>query len=339
MAAGAQPRDGVGHVGVRRALPPQPTLVDALGDELDEARRSRRPTPRRTPIASCRARARRPSCSEAYGVNTSGNGYSTPSMSMRTSSVRITSAAAARPRAATCVYSCCGDENTSVGGAPLDDHAVAQHHHVVAQVADDAEVVRHEDQGEVVLVGQPAQQVEDLHAHRHVERADRLVADEQPRAAARWPGRWRSAAAGRPRTRAGSARATPGRARRPRAPRRSGRRGRPSTSRHTSGSRMIEAIVIRGSSELSGSCSTICASRRNQRSGRGRPGSIGRPRYAHLTARGPVEPEQDAHQRRLARARLADDPEAAALGERHVDAVERRRARRAAPNSDVRGSG
>ena len=77
-----------------------------------------------------------------------------------------------------------------------------------------------------------------------------------------------------------------------------------------------------GSSELSGSCRTICASRRNQRIGRGRPGRDRLAAVGDRARRRPVEPEQDPHERRLARARLADDAEAAALGDRHVDAVE-----------------
>ena len=91
---------------------------------------------------------------------------------------------------------------------------------------------------------------------------------------------------------------------------------------------------MRGSSELNGSCSTIWASRRNQRSSRGLPGSIDAVAVAHLPRRRPVEPEQDAHERRLARSRLADDAQAAALLERHVDTVERRAHR---PRAEQRG--
>ena len=182
------------------------------------------------------------------------------------------------------VYGCVGArEHARRSGPCSTTSAVAQHDHVVAQVVDDAEVVGHEHQAELVLVGQPAQQVEDLHPHRHVERADRLVADEQ-----RGPGRDRPgdgdalllAAGELVRVALAPRRVEPDRvehlgdagvvvARR--------RRGT------TSGSRMIEAIVIRGSSELSGSWSTICASRRNQRScarpaRRDRPAAVARPR-------------------------------------------------------------
>ena len=50
------------------------------------------------------------------------------------------------------------------------------HHHVVAeQRAHHLEVVADEQVGEVVLLLQVAQQVDDLRLHRHVERAGRLV--------------------------------------------------------------------------------------------------------------------------------------------------------------------
>ena len=68
------------------------------------------------------------------------------------------------------------------GGAALDDRPVVEHDQLVAEVPDDAEVVgdQHERQPEVA--DERAQQVEDLDPHGHVERAHRLVADEQARA-------------------------------------------------------------------------------------------------------------------------------------------------------------
>ena len=89
---------------------------------------------------------------------------------------------------------------------------------------------------------------------------------------------------------------------------------------------MIDCTVIRGSSELSGSCSTTCTSRRNQRSCCGRPGATGRPRNVTGALVGAVEPEQDPHERRLAGAGFADDAEAAARARR----PRRRRAARGA---------
>ena len=53
--------------------------------------------------------------------------------------------------------------------------------HPVAHVLDDGQVVRNEEDGQVVLLLQVLQQVEDLRLHRHVEGGDDLVADEQLR--------------------------------------------------------------------------------------------------------------------------------------------------------------
>ncbi len=53
--------------------------------------------------------------------------------------------------------------------------------HPVGDVADDVQVVRDEDVGEAELLLQVLQQVQDLRLHGHVERGDRLVADDQLR--------------------------------------------------------------------------------------------------------------------------------------------------------------
>src|SRR5690606_8596931 len=62
--------------------------------------------------------------------------------------------------------------------AALDDLAVVHDGDGLADVADDGQVVGDEDEGEAVLVDEVGQQVEDLPAYGHVERADGLVGDE-----------------------------------------------------------------------------------------------------------------------------------------------------------------
>ncbi len=61
------------------------------------------------------------------------------------------------------------------------DSTAIQHQDLVAQVTDDGEVVADEQQREAVTVAQFPEQVDDLRLHRHVERAHRLVADQEPR--------------------------------------------------------------------------------------------------------------------------------------------------------------
>ena len=120
----------------------------------------------------------------------------------------------------------------------------------------------------------------------------------------------------------------------------------PETSRPTSGSATMSATRIRGSSELSGSWKTICTSRRNQRSSCGRPGATGRPPNVTVPARGPIESEQDASERRLAGAGLADDAERVPDADCEADAgegvalgprSEHGRARQAVHAADVLG--
>src|SRR3954468_11814699 len=64
-----------------------------------------------------------------------------------------------------------------------DFNGVSQihNHDAMADVFDDREIVRDEEQGDAAFALQVLQQVDDLGAHRHVERADRFVADQQAR--------------------------------------------------------------------------------------------------------------------------------------------------------------
>ena len=68
-----------------------------------------------------------------------------------------------------------------VAGPDLDDLAEVHHGDAVAEVLDDGEVVGDEQDREAEAQLQVAQQVEDLRADRHVERRHRLVGDEEPR--------------------------------------------------------------------------------------------------------------------------------------------------------------
>ena len=82
---------------------------------------------------------------------------------------------------------------------------------------------RDEEVGEAVLRLQPAQELDDLHLHGHVEGARSARRGRRASAAGSWRGRWRCAGAGRRRTRAGSGRRSRGRGRPPRGSRRRGR--------------------------------------------------------------------------------------------------------------------
>ena len=68
-----------------------------------------------------------------------------------------------------------------VGRADLADLAEVHHDDAVAHVLHDREVVGDEDQREPVALLHVLEQVQDLRLHRHVERRDRLVADDQLR--------------------------------------------------------------------------------------------------------------------------------------------------------------
>ncbi|CAH0221160.1 hypothetical protein SRABI03_02473 [Microbacterium foliorum] len=60
----------------------------------------------------------------------------------------------------------------------LDDPAVAEHLHALADLCDDGEVVRDQDEREVALPAEPPQQLEKLGLHRDVESGRRLVGDQ-----------------------------------------------------------------------------------------------------------------------------------------------------------------
>ena len=66
-----------------------------------------------------------------------------------------------------------------VGG--LDDAAQIHHRHAVADVLHHRQIVRDEQIGQLELVLQVHQQIDDLRLDRHVQRRHRLVADDQLR--------------------------------------------------------------------------------------------------------------------------------------------------------------
>ncbi len=68
-----------------------------------------------------------------------------------------------------------------LGGRELDDLAEVHDRDPVRDLADDREVVGDEDVGQVEVVLEVLQQVEDLRLNRDVERRHRLVADDQLR--------------------------------------------------------------------------------------------------------------------------------------------------------------
>ncbi len=71
----------------------------------------------------------------------------------------------------------------------LRDPAGVHHEHVVAELRDDAQVVRDEQHRHAVLVLQRAQQLEDLRLHGDVERRRRLVGDQAAAGGRRSPSR------------------------------------------------------------------------------------------------------------------------------------------------------
>src|SRR5450759_571296 len=68
-----------------------------------------------------------------------------------------------------------------VTGRHLDEGAQVHHRDPVADVADDAQVVGHEQVGEVELFAQPIEQVEHLGLDRHVQCRHCLVQDDEVR--------------------------------------------------------------------------------------------------------------------------------------------------------------
>src|SRR5690606_1902745 len=66
-----------------------------------------------------------------------------------------------------------GPELGDVGD--LHDTAVAHDGEAVAEEADDRQIVRHHEIGEVLLAAEALEEVEDFSLHRHVERRSGLV--------------------------------------------------------------------------------------------------------------------------------------------------------------------
>ena len=174
------------------------------------------------------------------------------------------------------------------GRGDLDDPPEVHHRHAVGEVLDDRQVVGDEDHRQSVVVAQRGEEVEDLRLHRHVERRDRLVGDEQPR-----PWRQRRgdadplALTARQRVRApvGEAGADPDLGEH------FGRRGRRVPRRvpmrsASSASRTLRRTVQRGSSEPNESWKTGCTVRRR----RGSSGSNGWPSSTIEPAVGAVRP-------------------------------------------------
>ena len=79
------------------------------------------------------------------------------------------------------VYGCSGFVVELVRRRDLDDRAEIHDGDPVGDVPDDREVVRDEEIGELEVVLQRLEQVEDLRLDRHVERRDRLVGDDEVR--------------------------------------------------------------------------------------------------------------------------------------------------------------
>ena len=77
------------------------------------------------------------------------------------------------------VYGWPGAAYRIVRRADLDDLAEVHHRHPVADVLDDRQVVGDEQVGQPEPLLEVGQQVEDLGLDRHVERGDRLVADDE----------------------------------------------------------------------------------------------------------------------------------------------------------------
>ena len=68
---------------------------------------------------------------------------------------------------------------TGFGRAGLDDRAAIHHGDVVAHMLDHAEVVGDEERSDAEVLLQVHEQIEDLRLNAHVERAHRLVGDDE----------------------------------------------------------------------------------------------------------------------------------------------------------------
>src|SRR5262245_14982830 len=76
----------------------------------------------------------------------------------------------------------------ALGGADLHDAAEIHHHHAIAEEADEVQVVRHEQVGDVELLPQIGQEVEDHGLHGDVEGGRRLIEHEEARRERDGPG-------------------------------------------------------------------------------------------------------------------------------------------------------
>ena len=63
----------------------------------------------------------------------------------------------------------------------LAHHAVAHHHHVVGDLADQSQVVADEEHTHPMALAQPGDELQHLALHRHIERGRRLVGDQELR--------------------------------------------------------------------------------------------------------------------------------------------------------------
>ena len=144
--------------------------------------------------------------------------------------------------------------------ALLDDPAAVEHGDPVGDPGQRAEVVGDDDDREPELAAQPVEQAQHVVAVGGVERADRLVAEQQPRDGSRSPGRSRPAGADRRRSAAVPVDDRLGveADRRSDSVTRSARSRRDSVPAMSSGSRTSSATVRSGSSERSGSWKTSC---------------------------------------------------------------------------------
>jgi hypothetical protein len=70
-----------------------------------------------------------------------------------------------------------------LNGIRLDNRARIHHRNTVAERTDEAEVVGDEENGKLLIGGEPAQGFHDLRLNRHVERGRRLVSDQEFRLA------------------------------------------------------------------------------------------------------------------------------------------------------------
>ena len=79
------------------------------------------------------------------------------------------------------VYGCFGDANSCSGRRGLHDPADIHHRDPLADVLDDAQVVRDEEVGQAEPFLELEQEVEYLRLDRHIERGNRLVRNDQAR--------------------------------------------------------------------------------------------------------------------------------------------------------------